>query len=172
MTGVRSAPLPAAAPRGRLVVPASVAAETQAALLASRGPDGPHEGLVLWAGLEDGSATVALVAIRPAADTGWGHVLVPEAAALAAVRAAHALGLGVVAQVHSHPGRDARHSDGDDRLIFMPFEGMFSLVCAEYGRHGLGTPGATGVHQMQDGRWVSVEPAKSLLIVPGAVEIR
>ena len=31
----------------------------------------------------------------------------------------------------SHPGRDTRHSEGDDTLIIMPYEGMFSLVVAE-----------------------------------------
>ena len=52
-----------------------------------------------------------------------------------ASRAARALGLSVVAQVHTHPGRDTRHSDGDDDLVLMPYEGMFSLVVGEYG-HG------------------------------------
>ena len=63
------------------------------------------------------------------------------------------MGLGVLAQVHSHPGRDTRHSDGDDDLIVMPFENMLSLVAPHYGRF-LRTITDFSIHQYQDRFWV------------------
>ena len=74
----------------------------------------------------------------------------------------------LVAQVHSHPGSDTRHSDGDDRLILMPHEGMFSLVVGSYGDGGIALSDGAGLHQYQDRRWVFVSTAGSnaLIIVP------
>jgi proteasome lid subunit RPN8/RPN11 len=89
-----------------------------------------------------------------------------EAAAGAAARTARALRLGVVAQVHSHPGLDTRHSDGDDDLVLMPFNGMFSLVVARYGEGSLLPEQGAGLHQFQDGRWVQIrQPDPALMVV-------
>jgi proteasome lid subunit RPN8/RPN11 len=74
-------------------------------------------------------------------------------------------GLAIIAQVHSHPGRDTRHSDGDDKLVLMPFEGMFSLVVADYGAGGLEPANGAGLHQYQDGRWVQVSPTAGAFIL-------
>jgi len=76
--------------------------------------------------------------------------------------------LGVVAQVHSHPGDDTRHSQGDDELVLMPFEGMFSLVVGRYGAGGITLEAGVGLHQFQDGRWVQVPSSCSsaVLFVP------
>jgi proteasome lid subunit RPN8/RPN11 len=82
----------------------------------------------------------------------------------AAARTARAIGLGIVAQVHSHPGADVRHSDGDDDLVLMPFEGMFSIVISGYGE---GSLAAAGVHQFQDGRWCQLtDPEATLVMIP------
>jgi proteasome lid subunit RPN8/RPN11 len=81
--------------------------------------------------------------------------------------------LAVIAQVHSHPGGDTRHSDGDDDLIFMPFEGMFSLVVASYGNGQVEPRAGAGLHQFQDGRWVAIERTEqSMIIVPTTLELR
>ena len=79
--------------------------------------------------------------------------------------------LAVVAQVHSHPGSDTRHSDGDDKLILMPYEGMFSLVVANYGDGGLLTSEGASLHQYQDRRWVLITAPTSdtLIIVPPVI---
>ena len=83
-------------------------------------------------------------------------------------RRARALGLAVVAQVHSHPGSDTRHSDGDDKLVLMPHEGMLSLVVAHYGSGPLRPDQGAGFHQYQNGRWVQIQTsdADALIIVP------
>jgi proteasome lid subunit RPN8/RPN11 len=166
MTVHRVTPLLVAASRGQLIVASQVLSPTRAALQASCDLDGPHEGLVLWLGRVVGASTLVLAATVPETDHGSRHVMCDEHAVGAAARTAHAASLGVIAQVHSHPGGDTRHSDGDDRLVLMPFDGMFSLVVAEYGLGDLLPPSA-GLHQYQDGRWVQVNNPDALIVVPG-----
>ena len=96
--------------------------------------EGGHEGLCYWAGREDADLTSLEAAVVPAARHGRFGVFVSEAAFAEVARQARAMGLGILAQVHSHPGRVARHSDGDDDLVVMPFENMLSLVAPYYGR--------------------------------------
>ncbi len=162
----RRSPLPRSASRGRLIVADQVLAPTSTAMQRSRGPDSRHEGLVLWLGRTVGASTLVLAMIEPDADHGPQHVLCDERAVGDAARTAHAVGLGVVAQVHSHPGADTRHSDGDDSLILMPFENMFSLVAARYGESSL-LPPAAGLHQYQDGHWVQVANCDAMIVTPG-----
>jgi hypothetical protein len=64
-----------------------------------------------------------------------------------------------------------RHSDGDDQLILMPFDGMFSLVVADYGYGSLLPEDGAGLHQHQDGRWVLVDNG-AMTVVPPLVRVR
>ncbi len=148
----------------RLVVPNGVALETQRILLSFCGDEGPHEGLVLWAGRQVERITMAMLPIVPDSDHGPQHVVVGHRAAGLAMKEARRHGLHLVAQVHSHPSSSTCHSDGDDSLILMPFEGYFSVVVGRYGRDGFG-PGV-GLHQYQSGRWVGISaPSESSLFV-------
>lgn len=164
----RTKPLPTAPNRGRLIVPAEVAERTRLALQRFRGGDGPHEGLVYWAGRRCGDDTLILSAIVPPSDHGPQHVFVAAGEVGTMARRARAVGLAIAAQVHSHPGGDTRHSDGDDDLILMPTEGMFSLVVAHYGRGGVLPAEGAGLHQYQDRQWVQIPPAQTgaLVLVP------
>jgi proteasome lid subunit RPN8/RPN11 len=171
MTVHRRTPLPVAPARGQLLVAQQVGEPTTNALCASAGPDGRHEGLVLWLGRTTGTTSIVMAMICPSARTGPDFVLLDEHAVAAASRAARQCGLGVVAQVHSHPGSDTRHSDGDDRLVLMPFEGMFSLVVAVYGSGGLHPSGGAGLHQYQDRRWVQLVDDDAMIIVPAAPSV-
>jgi proteasome lid subunit RPN8/RPN11 len=167
----RLTPLPVGTPRGRLVVSAVVLEATQRAL-AEVPFDVPHESLVWWLGRKVGDDTVVVSLIRPHTDSTPQSVMVSEVAAGLASRRAREFGLGVVAQIHTHPGTDTRHSDGDDELIFMPFEGMFSIVVAEYGRGRLDSPKGFSAHQFQDGRWVLLDqPADAIIVVPVEVSL-
>jgi proteasome lid subunit RPN8/RPN11 len=170
MTVHRRTPLPQGPARGRLIVAEQVFAPTTAALQASSGRDGRHEGLVFWLGRTIDTTTIVVAVATPPTDSGPGRVMVDEQDVGDSARAARAHGLGLVAQVHSHPGFDTRHSDGDDRLILMPFEGMFSLVVADFGRGALLPSGGAGLHQFQDGKWVHVTDADALMIVPAHVK--
>jgi proteasome lid subunit RPN8/RPN11 len=153
----RSRPLPVARAHGRVVVSSEVLRLTGEVLRGFRGTDGAHEGMVLWAGRQQHGNALIEFLVRPVCDHGWGHVKADEGAILAATREARARRAAVLVQVHSHPGTDTRHSDGDDRLVLMPFEGMFSLVVACYGLGTHSPATGVGVHQFQDGRWTRVE---------------
>jgi proteasome lid subunit RPN8/RPN11 len=161
----RLTPLPTAEARGHLVLPTVVAARTMA-LIAERGGNVGHEALVWWLGRQIGQDTVVVSCIAPAVDNGPQHVFVDEAAVGDAAALARSHRLGIVAQVHSHPGGDTRHSDGDDSLVLMPFESMFSIVVADYGAKEFTPVNGAGVHQFQDGRWVWVtDAAKAMVFV-------
>ena len=134
------------------------------ALRASRGSDGRHEGLVLWAGLVAADVTVVLSAAVPTTRHSRQYVFIDEIQVAHAARAARAVHNGIVAQVHSHPGTGVRHSDGDDELILMPFEGMFSVVVGRYGDEPIAR---AGIHQFQNGRWCEItNPDYALVVVP------
>jgi hypothetical protein len=152
----RTRSLPAGELRGQFFLAEPVIAATREALtsFALAGiRDGGHEGMAFWAGYEAGNATVILQAIVPNAAHSNQRVMATAAAVGDAARTARRTGLGVLCQVHSHPGDDARHSDGDDELILLPFEGMLSVVIPNFGLHFEGLAGAC-VHQFQSGRWV------------------
>jgi len=161
----RLTPLPVGPPRGRLVITHSVLGATQA-LLASSLSDLPHESLVWWLGRRIENDTVVLSVTQPEAQSTSQSVMVGEVEAGLTSRRARDYGLGIVAQVHTHPGTDTHHSDGDDGLIFMPFEGMFSLVVSEYGRGRLNSADEFSTHQYQDGRWVLLDQDFALTVVP------
>ncbi|MGC1239220.1 MAG: Mov34/MPN/PAD-1 family protein [Acidimicrobiales bacterium] len=167
----RVTPLPTGAQRGRLIVAASVLEFTQKALSQSETKE-PHESLVWWLGRQVDRDTIVLASIRPRVTSTSQSVFVDEIDAGFASRRAREYGLGVVAQLHTHPGSDTRHSDGDDLLIFMPFEGMFSLVVADYGHGRLNLPEGFSTHQFQDGRWVLLDQTtSSLTVVPAEVAL-
>lgn len=167
----RTRPLPEGPSRGRLIITQSVEITTGTALRKFRGPDCRHEGLVYWAGRRDGSDTLILAVLQPSCDHGPQRVMAPATEIGRIARAAREMGLAVLAQVHSHPGDDTRHSDGDDDLVLMPFEGMYSLVVGRYGDGSIRPEEGCGMHQFQEGRWVRVWPhvAGVLIVVPPAL---
>jgi hypothetical protein len=171
MSVFRARPLPDAPAVGRLIVPEVVADATLTRLQSSQGVDGPHEGLVLWAGRRDGHDAIVAAAVAIESDHGWGHVRIAEIQVGRAARAMRRHGLILVAQVHSHPGSDTRHSDGDDDLIVLRHDGMFSLVVADYGRDGLHGGDGLGVHQLQGGAWIRVsDTTTAVLFAPTVIE--
>ena len=162
--------LPTAAATGRLVMAQAVLDATADALRSAGTARERHEGLVWWLGRHVAPDTGVVAAHAPVTRSGPDHVFADEAATGAASRLARAFELGVVAQVHSHPGSDTRHSDGDDDLILLPYEGMFSLVVSRYGTGSMIPEEGAGLHQFQHDRWVQVEPAGGVLVVvPPAV---
>lgn len=160
----RLRPLPCLPARGRLVIAAHVLAATSTILTSFRGDDGDHEGIAFWLGRVVDGDTYVLGAIRPEAEHTCGSVVAPETAVGVVSSRARAMRLGVVAQVHSHPGAETWHSDGDDELVLMPFEGMYSLVVGEYGRGSLVAGEGLGIHQFQEGRWVAVSDAAEAMV--------
>lgn len=171
MSVYRTRPLPSSHPAGRLLVAAAVVDATLESLRKRRGRDGRHEGLVFWAGRSSGPDTLVLSAVVPVVRSSPGSVHAAESEVGRAARAVRRLGLGILVQVHSHPGDDTRHSDGDDDLVLMPFEGMWSLVVARYGDVEFEGPGAVGVHQFLGGRWCWIpSEAGAVAVVPATAE--
>jgi hypothetical protein len=164
----RLRPLLTGPSRGRLLIASAVIEVTTSALQKSAGDDGRHEGIVLWLGRAAAAADTLIVsATVPESEHTRGSVHIGHAAVARASRAARRLGLVVAAQVHSHPGSDTRHSDGDDEMILLPYEGMFSLVVASYGDGPAHASDGAGLHQYQDGQWVQVDnPATAMVVVP------
>lgn len=166
----RRAPLPLAPARGHLIVPEAVAVATHTALRGFIGPDGRHEGIVFWAGRQVGDDQLIAAVIVPRAVHGRGFIRVDAHQVGEAAHQARTRRLALLAQVHSHPGADTRHSDADDNLVLMAREAMFSLVVADYGSGGTTPSEGAGIHQFQDGRWIQVSDADtSLIVVPTAV---
>lgn len=164
---MRITPLPTAPSAGRLVVSEVVATQTEKELCQFEGKDGPHEGLVLWLGRRCQKDTLISAMVVPDSRHSLGRVEIDRHAVGRTSRAARAVGLSVLVQVHSHPGWDTRHSSGDDDMVLMPFEGGYSLVVGRYGQDGIAPSPRLGLHQFQDGRWVLVRPvAPAFIVVP------
>lgn len=169
---MRTTPLPTAPARGRLIASKQILQRTLHLLQRPGGVSGPHEGIVLWAGRSTGQDRLAVAPVAVPAHTGAGHVRVDAQTVGRAGRTIRAYGLALVAQVHSHPGDDTRHSDGDDTLIVMTHEGMWSLICGHYGAIETNSLQHLGVHQRQGGRWVAVDDvAESFLVIPDTIEV-
>ncbi len=118
----------------------------------------------MWAGRQLDDITMVTTTVVPETQHGRAGVFMDESQVAAAARPARGHRLGLVAQVHSHPSTDTRHSDGDDQLILMPYEGMFSLVIARYGTVGFD---GVGLHQYQDRRWCAIaNPTDVITIIP------
>ena len=173
----RTRKLPVANLIGNFLVAAQVLTSTQGALqeFALDGiADGGHEGMVFWAGREVSGDVMFLQAVVPDAEHSRGRVHASKSSVGAAARAARAYDLGILCQVHSHPGSDTRHSDGDDDLVLLPFEGMLSIVVANFGI-GFVSLGQASVHQFQSGRWALCDPAsvaRGMKVFPAEVDLR
>lgn len=166
----RTKPLPAAQGVGCLIVSASVVRRTNELLREAGDRQPPHEGLVWWIGRTVEPDSLVVSCCSPQVDSGPQHVLADEASVRSASRASRRLRLGVIAQVHSHPGDDTRHSDGDDDLVLMPFERMYSLVVARYGRRSVLPADGASLHQYRDGRWARIcNPEAVFIVAPDEV---
>lgn len=152
----RTRPLPVGQLKGNYQLSRSLIEDTHQALLSFYEAglyEGGHEGICFWAGREEGDLTRLEAVIVPTAHHERFGVFVSADAFGAVARRARAQGMGILAQVHSHPRSDTRHSDGDDDLVTMPFEGMLSLVAPFYGCY-VQSLADFSVHQYQDHRWV------------------
>jgi JAB domain-containing protein similar to deubiquitination enzymes len=167
--------LPEADLQGRFLFSISAIAAAERLLPTYRGPDGDHEGIVFLLGRELPNITLITAALAPVADHSPGRVLCEPEAISAAQTAAREYGLGLLAQVHTHPGDLTEHSEGDDDLVLMPFEGMLSLVVPRYCHFGMRPLSGLGIHQFQSGRWVAIRPdtaREGLQVVPGEIDLR
>jgi hypothetical protein len=169
----RHTPLPSGPLKGRFRVIEDVVKATEDALRTFGGPDGPHEGMVFWGGLEFGDITLFTTVVVPRCQHHATGVFCDEVAVRDAVRFLRMHRVGLLAQVHSHPGDDVRHSDGDDLLIFLPFDGMLSIVVQRYGLHGMLPINSSGIHQFQHKKWtLCTQNLDAITVIPRGVDLR
>lgn len=166
--------LPTGALRGAYAITEGALLEADRLLPTFRGPDGDHEGLLFLLGFEQPARTVFVSVAAPVCDHGRGHVKAQPEAIAAVSRYGRSCGLGLLGQIHTHPEGWTEHSEGDDKLVFMPFEGMISIVVPHFGRFGLRPLDSLGVHQYQNGRWTLITEGlrDRLQIIPSAVDLR
>jgi proteasome lid subunit RPN8/RPN11 len=161
--------------RGRFCISEPALLEAERLLPTYRGPDGDHEGVLFLLGRELEQVVLFTAVLAPEADHGPQRVICSPDQVAAASRAARAAGLGLLGQVHSHPGEVTWHTRGDNELALMPYEGMLSIVVPHHARFGLRPLDSLGVHQFQDGRWIlaKAESVRSQIsIVPASLDLR
>lgn len=124
-----------------------------------------NEGVAYLLGQTDGTATLAVTAVRPEAVTTRGSFTVSAPAMAKVVRIATKAGLQVVAQVHTHPGR-AYHSDGDVEGARIVFGGFVSAVLPDYGRH-LPALDGSAIYMFRSGTGFVEVAADRIGILPG-----
>jgi hypothetical protein len=162
--------------RGQFLILEPIIAATRDVLIGSALEgihDGGHEGLVFWGGRQHGNFSIFTTVVVPQVTNSRGGVWVSERAVGDASRRARSLGIALLCQVHSHPCEDARHSEGDDSLITMPFEGMLSVVVPEFGI-GFSDLNGSKIHQFQDSHWVLCSAASvtaSVSVIPTLLEV-
>ena len=174
--GVRRRALPTAPVRGSFLICDAAWGAAERLLGTYRDPEGDHEGIVFALGRPGGTNTqVVTTVVAPAAITGPGSVHCGEEQMLAVTRAGRAHQLIVIAQVHSHPGSSTVHSVGDDTMVFLPREGLLSIVVPHYAHRGARPISTLGVHQFQDARWVRCDAdsvAETIRLIPDTIDLR
>ncbi len=161
--------------QGRFLISEPVITELERVLPTYRGPDGHHEGIAFLCGFERAGTKIFMTAIFPEADHRPGYVRCDEAQFAAASSAARSCGLGLLAQVHTHPDGRTLHSWGDDDMVRPAYEGMLSIVVPDYGLTGLRPLDSLGIHQLQNGRWILAERSsirENFLIIPAGRDLR
>jgi proteasome lid subunit RPN8/RPN11 len=111
-----------------------------------------NEGLVFLAGWRTETLVFYSTVIAPRVRNDFGSVFVEAGEFGRCAKQARNTGLQILAQVHSHPGSCCHHSDGDDKLIILPFEGMLSVVVPNYAIQDVSLA-QCGVHQYQRRTW-------------------
>lgn len=118
------------------------------------------EGLVLWLGTSSGyEARISDAWIPPQtpirSESGVGYMVSGETLTEIS-RECRRKGVGLVAQVHSHPGR-AYHSSADDRYAVVTTNGGFSLVVPNFGA-GPAHIATWAVYRLKGRDWAEMTP--------------
>jgi proteasome lid subunit RPN8/RPN11 len=83
--------------------------------------------------------------------------------------------LELVGQIHSHPGSFVDHSDGDDDMALMPYDGFYSLVVPNYASIGMQPLTICGIHVFEQSRFRRLkdsEVAKRFRVVDHLADLR
>ncbi len=153
-----------------------VLSRTKGLLLSYSQANKYHEGIVYWAGRSSQQHLIVSTALTPQAQTTPESVNIGIIENAQVVAEINRLGLQIIAQVHSHPFQCGEgHSEGDSHMIFMPFEGLLSIVVKDFALDGLFPITRTGVHIFHNGQFVrlsSQQVETHFKVVPTHLELR
>jgi hypothetical protein len=108
-----------------------------------------HERVVYWAGFEIENRWIVTTVIRPQSQTTWGSFRTSAKANAEVVAYLSSTTLGLLGQVHTHPGESVDHSDGDDEMAVVAFENFLSIVVPHYGTRGMLPLQKCGIHRFE-----------------------
>jgi proteasome lid subunit RPN8/RPN11 len=125
-------------------------------------------------GFQFGEIEIATTLTFPEAVLCPGYFTVSGAAMSKAGKHFRGFGMQRLAQVHTHPGRDVRHSEFDNENAYSQLDGAISIVLPYHARRR--TPVLDcGVHIRLDSGWVRLRPKQipeQIQIVPGCLDFR
>lgn len=154
----RTRPIPKGTLSGRLEISPTLFTKTSEIFSSSRNSlNQLCESLVFWCGTETPTGFRLDTILAPELNNGPQFVSVTAKEFGKCSKLARANKVSILCQVHSHPGSNACHSDGDDHLIIMPFESMISIVVPNFGRRFSNIQQCC-VHQFQARNWVLCSP--------------
>jgi len=133
------------------------------------------EGLVYWAGVQDGRGGTVTTLVVPRAIASYRRIETSLEANSEVIDTLTSHGIVLLGQAHSHPPESpVRHSEGDDVLTFSPFEGAVSIVVPDFAAGGCNLS-TWGVHRFVGGRYRFIpahEHSDHLQILPAEVDHR
>ena len=109
----------------------------------------PTEGIVYWGGERKNNVITVKSVIAPKTRAYTARIEVDQKSNFEFVKALNKLNQVQVAQVHSHPGNFIDHSRGDDEWCAFKFNGLISIVVANYCSRGLLPLEACGIHRFE-----------------------
>ena|SRR5216683_2390234 len=125
-------------------------------------------------GLQAGEVEIATTLTLPNASLHPTYFTVSGDAMSEAGKHFRAFGLQRLAQVHTHPGRDVRHSSFDDKNAYSQLDGAISIVIPQHARYRPELA-ECGVHLRDAAGWRRVRPNEIedlIRIVPGCLDFR
>ena len=117
----------------------------------------PHEGVAYWAGRRTANEYFITTCVVPEARTTRGSFETSSLSNAKVIAYLARAGLELLGQVHSHPGSFVGHSDGDDKLALMPYDGFLSIIVPNYARKGMRPLKTCGIHIFQQSSFRRLE---------------
>ncbi|WNQ09646.1 Mov34/MPN/PAD-1 family protein [Paenibacillus aurantius] len=163
-------------PIKKIIIPELLTKETVRALLSFHpSPFKNHEGILYWGGYDFNDTVIVATCVVPKATSGPQEVHTTPEANAEVISYLNKHGMTLIAQVHSHPKDLKRHSAGDDKFTFMPYDGYFSVVVPFYARKAMSPLTMCGFHMYHRGKF-HVMPdnwtMQNVKMIPGYVDLR